>query len=147
MTDLAAQLRDELDRALAGPVEPFASDLAAQLRDRLDQLAPMLAAQLRSDDDHLIAETVVDVMGALWPHGPPEDVDRAEWWQTPLGQACAASLGRDDAGHLTYAAAAAMLGLQRGTVGTMVSRGTLERHPDGGVVRQSVLRRLGRDAS
>lgn len=38
----------------------------------------------------------------------------------------------------------AMLGLRRGTVGVMASRGTLDKHPDGGITRASVLMRLGR---
>jgi hypothetical protein len=35
-----------------------------------------------------------------------------------------------------------MLGVVRGTVSQMVARGTLDRHPDGGVLRSSVLARL-----
>ena len=145
---LARQIADELDRAIVGPTGTLIGpDLADMARDRLIDAAARLAAQLRDPDDGIVAETVIDIMGALWPHAAPEDCGRAEWWSTPLGQACGASIGRNDAGHVTYAVAAAMLGVQRGTVSTMAQRGTLLRHPDGGVVRGSVLRRLGRDAS
>ena len=34
--------------------------------------------------------------------------------------------------------------LLRGTVAQMVHRGTLDRHPDGGVLRSSVMARLAR---
>lgn len=103
----------------------------------------VLAAQLVQDeDDRLAAQTVIDVMCALWPHGSPEIVGRADWWRTPLGRVCARSLGRDDAEAVTHSVAAAMLGVPRGSIGPMISRGHLDRHPDGGVLRASVLQRL-----
>ncbi len=40
-----------------------------------------------------------------------------------------------------------MLGLVRGSIAQMVSRGTLDRHPGGGVLKSSVLQRLGRDST
>ena len=143
---VAQQICDELHRALVQPASALLGlDLADVLDDRIRSRAPMLAAQLcQDDDDQLAAEVVVDVMGALWPHGAPEDVGEADWWRTPLGRMCARSLGHSDSDAVTYSVAAAMLGVARGTVSTLVHRGTLDRHPDGGVTRASVLARLVR---
>lgn len=60
-----------------------------------------------------------------------------------MGSGLAASLG-DDGGAWTHQHAADVLGVSRGTVAQLVSRGTLARHPDGGVVRGSALARLCR---
>ena len=44
----------------------------------------------------------------------------------------------------THAEAADILGVTKGTVSQLVHRGTLERHPDGGVKLGSVLKRMVR---
>lgn len=144
--DVARQVADELDRALAGPAGALLGlDLAELLRDRIAARAALIAGQLVQDiDDGLSAETVIDLMGCLWPHGSPEKCGDADWWRTPLGRVCARSLGRDDAESVSHSVAAAMLGISRGSIAQMVPRGTLDRHPDGGVLRASVLQRLGR---
>lgn len=136
---LARQLADELG-AVAGSLAPFAPDLGLEIERRIVGAAPMLAAQLRSVDDHLVAQTVIDVMTALWPRSDPAP----EWWRTPLGQACATSFGVDDAEAVTWSVAAAMLGVTKGTVSQLMARGKLDRHPDGGILRASVLQRLAR---
>lgn len=142
---VVSQIRDELDRALTGPVSALlGQDLADMLRDRIATRAPMLAGQLQDADDRLAAETVIDIMNALWPHASPEHVGHADWWRTPLGVLCARSLGRGDSESVTQHVAAAMLGVTRGTVAQLLARGTLDRHPDGGVDRASVMRRLVR---
>lgn len=142
---VVSQIRGELDRALAGPVGSLLGlDLSQQISQRILARAPMLAHQLQDADDRLAAETVIDLMTALWPHAAPEHVGRADWWQTPLGRLCARSLGRSDSESVTQHVAAAMLGVTRGTIAQMLARGTLDRHPDGGVLRASVLQRLGR---
>lgn len=149
--DLAAavaQLRNELGGvawrlhalglAFTDPVDPV-------VRSQIVSLSDVLVAQLaQDDDDRLAAQTCIDLMAALWPHGSPEDVGEAAWWSTALGRLCARSLGRDDAESVSQSVAAAMLGVTRGTVAQMVHRGTLDRHPDGGVLRASVLQRLSR---
>lgn len=144
--DVARQIRDELaDRAWRLHIcgLPFADPVAEIARTQLTATAAVLAGQLCQDtDDRLAGQTCIDLMCTLWPHGAPEDVGRADWWQTPLGRACARSLGRDDAEAVTQEVAAAMLGLARTTVATMLVRGNLDRHPDGGVLRASVLQRL-----
>lgn len=144
--DVERQIADELDRALAGPVSSLMGmDLGEMVRRRLGERARMLAGQLSQDtDDRLAAETVIDLMGCLWPHMSPEECGQADWWRTPLGRLCARSLGRDDAEAVTRHVAAAMLGVSPGTVAQLVARGSLDRHPDGGITRASVMARLVR---
>lgn len=138
-----AQLRRELGVAASAWMPVVGVDLGVELERTVADAAPRLAQQLASDDDHLAAETVIDVLNVLWPHGDPED-HQPDWWRTPVGRLCARSLGRDDTDAVTHSVAAAMLGVARGTVGTLVTRGALERHPDGGITRASVLARIHR---
>ncbi len=137
---VARQVRDELTTTLVDPVGMLLGlDLADTLRQRLTTRALLLADQACQDaDDKLAASTVNDLMQTLWPHGDPEP----RWWRTPLGRVCARSLGADDAEAVTYSVAAAMLGVTKGTVSQLVARGKLDRHPDGGLTRASVLVRL-----
>lgn len=93
-------------------------------------------AQLSSDDEHLAAQTVIDCAGHLWPLNP-----EPEWWRTPLGRLVARSVGGESV-PVTQAEAAAMLGVTRGTIAQLVSRGSLARHPDGGVDRAAVFARM-----
>lgn len=142
MTGPVEQLVDAVDEILSAliPFTGFLDDAGVVAR------CTALVAELCGDDDRLAAEACLSVMCVLWPHGCPEDIGQAEWWRTPVGRLCARSLGRDDAEAVTYSVAGAMLGLATGTVSSMVSRGNLDRHPDGGVVRASVLQRLGQQS-
>lgn len=137
LVDAAWRLRS-IGLVFADPHDRIA---ASQIRS----VAEATCAALAQDaDDKLAAEACLSVMTVLWPHGSPEDVGEPGWWRTPLGRLCARSLGRDDTEAVTHSVAAAMLGVTRGTVAQMVHRGTLDRHPDGGVLRASVLQRLAR---
>lgn len=149
MSDLidlvAAQLSRELGAAAwtiasvaAPPDEAIGWQLTAQ------RAGHRLALSVCSGDGREAAQAVIDVMGALWPHCPPEDCERADWWRTPLGQACAASLGVDHSERVSYAVAGAMLGITEGSAKKATQRGQIDRHPDGGVLRSSVLQRIGR---
>lgn len=144
----AEQLAEALhERALALAVcgLRFADPIERAAASQIDSTAQGVAAQLAQDaDDQLSAQTCIDVMCLLWPEADPEDCGRPEWWRTPLGRLCARSLGRDDDGAVSQSVAAAMLGVTRGTIAQLVHRGTLDRHPDGGVMRASVLRRIDR---
>lgn len=138
--ELTAQIADELAR-LAGALGSVLGDMDLTMERRAQQAAPMLAAQLlQEDDDRLSAQTVIDLMSALWPRSDPDP----DWWQTPLGRVCARSFGRDDAEAVSHSVAAAMLGLHPKSIGQEINRGRLDRHPDGGVLRSSVLARLAK---
>lgn len=147
--EAAAQLAAELGGAARALTDILGTDLAEIVEQRLDGRCALLAAELASDDDHLAAEATLSVMCARWPDGtePPP-----QWWRTPVGRLVARSAGRDDTDAVSHSVAAAMLGVARGTVAQMMSRagrglggsGGLERHPDGGITRASVLARLAR---
>lgn len=142
MVSVADQLAAELDAAHSEPLRALlgcgpADDLSALIASR----AGLLAAQLASDDPHLAADTALDIMCALWP---PDASPPPMWWWTPLGVAVAAASGREVARSVTHAEAADILGVTKGTVSQLVHRGTLERHPDGGVKLGSVLERMVR---
>lgn len=116
-----------------------ALDLAAMARARVDEVAPRLAAQLCGDDPHLAAQTARD-LAVIWPDDP-----EPELWRTPLGRAFAEVIGstRDDS--VTYAEAAAILGVAVGTIKSYMARETyMERHQEGGLTMSSVLARLVR---
>ncbi len=116
------------------------ADLAAELPARAEQAAPRIAAQLRGDDDHEVAQTVIDLAAA----GVIPDDPLPGWWATPLGRMTARSIGHPAAEAVTHSVAAAMLGVTRGTIAQLVHRRTLDRHPDGGVTAASVRARLAR---
>lgn len=142
--DLRSQLADEFSVSLTGPIAALLGlDLAELVEQRITDRLPALVGELTSDDARLAAGVVEDVLRLLWPSG---DVD-PEWWRTSLGLVCARSLGRDESDAVTYEHAARMLGVSRGAVGQLVHRGGtfgLDRHPDGGITRASVLTRLVR---
>ena len=125
-----------LGLAVTDPGDPIAeSQLAYAAGDIVDQL---------DQDGPVAAVAAVEVVTLLFPHGTPESVGVADWWRSPVGRLCARALAPGETGAVTYAAAALMLGVRKGTVGVMASRGTLDKHPDGGITRASVLARIGR---
>lgn len=136
----------QLARELGELIEPLAvlagPKAALEWPRQLARRARGIALTLCAGDDDDAAETCIDIMNALWPHGTPEHLGHADWWRTPLGQVCARSLGHRDSEAVTISVAAAMLGVTRGTVAQLLNRGKLDRHPDGGVLRASVLQRL-----
>ena len=148
--DPADQLADAVTALLEGvaalgvsDANPLTQPVRGQVRAAAEATVAMLA---QDDDDRLAAEACLSVMTVLWPVCAPEDCGQAGWWRTPLGRLCARSLGRVDAESVSRSVAAAMLGVHPGTVAQLVARGTLDRHPDGGVLRASVLQRLSRQA-
>lgn len=141
---------DQIEAELQGVCHPLLAVLGLDLIDivheRIRSRVPALAAQLlddRPEVDHDLSgdvvgvDAVVDLMCALYPEDPPP-----EWWRTPLGRRVAASIGTSDAEVVTGSVAAAILGLSRQRVHQLLEAGKLDRHPDGGVVRTSVLQRL-----
>jgi excisionase family DNA binding protein len=146
--ELYRQLRDELGgrlallRDLLLPDQP-ASEAECQLNrllERVDDSAAAHAARLAGDDQEDLDRVVAQLLATLWPGSTPPN----DWWRSPLGRACARSTVANAAEAMTYSQAAALLGVHRGTVSQLVSRGTLERHPAGGVVVGAVMHRLAR---
>jgi hypothetical protein len=113
------------------------------LRRPVRARAERWAADLLGDDDQVAALTAARVIGALYPGDAPFDPPAA-WWRTPLGRAVARRVGHPGAEAVSYAVAGAMLGMTRQGVHDLVTRGKLQRHPDGGVSTASVRARLNR---
>ncbi|MFI8977093.1 hypothetical protein ACIGO9_29720 [Nocardia asteroides] len=136
---VAHQLREIIDGAAA--VLAAVGDRAAADQIRAGSLgrAAKLAVQLCADNDEAAAR-VAALAPLLWPDPSPQ------WWATPLGRVAArhTSAGPDEA--LTFAAAAAMLGISTTAVHAYANSATadVDRHPDRGVTRLSVLRRIAR---
>lgn len=139
MTEVEIQLSDELHSRLVWPVVNLLGlDLEEVLRERLEQALPRLAAELAAEDTG--RQVATDVLFALWDDRDPDPA----WWRTPVGRLCARAVGDQSSETLTYQAAATILGVSIGTVRQLVHRGTLDRHPDGGILRSEVLARLTR---
>jgi hypothetical protein len=146
--EVAEQLRRELWATARANADLLGADIAEQVELRIPAACTRLAAELCSNDDRTAAGATQLVMLARWPDDtePPP-----VWWQTPVGRLAARSVG-DHGEAVTQHVAAAMLGVARGTVSQMLTRGDkgeggsggLERHPDGGITRASVLARLAR---
>lgn len=132
------QIRSELSGRIWPIATVLGQDIGEVAEQRITDRAGSIAALLRDPDDRLAAQTTVDLLNALFDSGDPPPA----WWRSPLGQVCAASLGTADAESVTRSVAAAMLGVHPGTVAQLVHRGTLDRHPDGGILRASVLQRI-----
>lgn len=132
------ELTDDLATVAFDTAGLFGLDLYPILESRIPGITERLIAELRTDET--ASATAAAIMHALHGTADPEP----DWWRTPLGRLCANALAAESNEAVTYQAAADMLGVVRGTVATMVSRGTLDRHPDGGVLKSSLLARLGR---
>ena len=135
------QLRAEM---IAHAAERLDSpDAAHELVFAAEERADRLAAQLASDDLALARVSCAEVGGVLWPNGGlPAD----HWWQSPLGRVMAGTFEMDDAEPVNQKGAAAMLGVNGGTVARLVSVGVLNCHLAGGIRRSSVVRRVARTA-
>lgn len=133
------QLSAEIGDVARSIGDILGADIAEQIELRLESRCRLLAAELCSEDDHAAAEAARTVMFVRWPEGcePPP-----EWWRTPVGRMVARSIGHEDGDSVSRSVAAAILGVHPGTVATLLERGKLERHPDGGITRASVLARL-----
>lgn len=143
VAQVAEQLRHELGAAAHGIGVIAGPDAAIAWEQTILARCDHLARQLVESEPAEVAEVVIDVMTVLWPHTGPERCGQPEWWTSPVGRLCAQSLRSSASdGEVTHAVAAAMLGVTRGAVGTMVHRGTLDRGPAGGVTASSVLRRI-----
>lgn len=133
-----AELTEQLRADVGAVAVAFVAVLGPEMRmieQMVDEYAPMWAEVLLGDDDRLAAQTVIDLACILFPGTTSPD---AEWWRTPLGQACARSTGYPAADIVSYSVAGAMLGCSKQYVGKLADAGRLCRGPDGGVTVNSV---------
>ncbi|MEV7775911.1 hypothetical protein [Kitasatospora sp. NPDC086791] len=110
-----------------------------ELRFRLEQAAKTLSLQLRGGDDHEVAGAVTDLVNVFFPDETPIP---DTWWGTELGRIAALSVGHPGADAVSHSVAAAMLGVSRPRVTTLVGEGKLAEHPGGGVAVDSIQQRL-----
>jgi hypothetical protein len=99
------------------------------------------AAVLLGDDPRASMMVAIRLVSALYPSDVVFDPP-LEWWRTPLGRVMAWQVGHPTAAAVPFPVAGAMLGMTRQGVHDLVSRGKLDRHPDGGVTTDSVRARL-----
>lgn len=132
LTDRAGRLAD----LLADPT------LRADLEMRAAAAADQIASALASEDASVAATVAADLY--VLAHGD-SDPD-PEWWQTPLGRAIA-RVDHDSAEAVMPSTAARMLGIGVQRVYQLRADGKLDRHPDGGVTRASVMARLARSTT
>lgn len=136
---VAEQLADELGQRLVEPLGALVGPTAIALIE--PHMHPAVGrASARLLDPEQRGDTATEILYALWGRAAPDPA----WWRTALGRLCAGALADRSSTALTQQTAAEMLGVTRGTVSQLVHRGTLERHPDGGVLSSAVLHRLSR---
>jgi hypothetical protein len=111
------------------------------LRRKVRERAADLADRMLDGDEPVAVAAIARVVSTLYPGDAPFEPP-AEWWRTPLGQVVVRRVGHPFARAVSYSVAGAMLGITRQGVHDLVSRGKLERHPDGGVTPGSVRARL-----
>jgi hypothetical protein len=140
---LAEHLRGVVERRLIDPLEILLERplTVTPVRDHIARKAECWATDLLGDDEPVAVATAARLIAALYPSDGPFDPP-AEWWRTPLGQVVVARVGHPFAEAVPYSVAGAMLGVTRQFVHNLVSRGRLDRHPDGGVTVASVRARL-----
>lgn len=141
--DLVEQLSQLVDERLLAPLELLLESSSAvdSLRRWVDRLATSWAGDLLGADDDRAAATTARLVHTLYAGGSAFR-PTPEWWQTPLGRVVARRVGHPVTEHVSYAVAGGMLGITRQAVHDLVSRGKLDRHPDGGVWSRSVRKRV-----
>lgn len=132
-SDAAIGLAEDLQDRYAAFALAF-PDLTALLTGRIDQLAQRLALELSQGGEHERAEAALAVVSLLDPG--------FDWWTTPQGKLTASAARAGEGETVTYAQAARMLGIARGAVSTLVQRGRLDAVRGGGVLVDSIYRRI-----
>ena len=145
--ELADQLTRIVGVRLLDPIEILLEE--SEITDALQVVfrarAGAWSALLLGEDDGLAARTAARLIAALYP-GDTEFTPPTEWWSTPFGRVVAHRLGHPGTQAVSYSVAGAMLGITRQGVHDLVSRGKLARHPDGGVLVNSIRSRLNANA-
>lgn len=147
MAPTRAQLMDQLVRLveikLLDPLEILldGADPVAQARDLVRRRAVEWAELMLDGDDAVAVGTIIRLTATLYPSDGPFDPP-ADWWRTPMGQVVARRVGHPTVTAVSYPVAGAMLGITRQGVHDLLARGKLVRHPDGGVLPESIRDRL-----
>jgi hypothetical protein len=134
------RLLDPLEILLGSPDDVTLASFD-QLCTACERSAGYWADRLLGPDDTDARYASASLIGALYPSDTAFDPP-ASWWQTPLGRIVARRAGHPGASAVSYSVAGAMLGVTRQGVHDLVTRGKLERHPDGGVTVESVRDRI-----
>lgn len=134
--DLTSQLREELSGQIGHWALLAGAATGRHLHEAINTELPHIAHGLAAGTAP--PGTAQAIVAIIWCGQPP-----TAWWQTPAGRACAAQLAPHAQGTVTYAVAAAMLGVTRGTVQTLVQRERLTRvAPGNSICLASVLNRI-----
>jgi hypothetical protein len=146
-----APTRDELIEALVRLVDIKLLDPLEILLDGTEAVdyarvlvrrrAAEWAERMLDGDDTVAIGTIIRLNATLYPSDGPFDPP-VDWWRTPMGQVMAVRVGHPTATAVSYPVAGAMLGITRQGVHDLLSRGRLARHPDGGVLPESIRDRL-----
>jgi hypothetical protein len=143
MTPLEGQILEELNRPLHALGELLGTEVVRPIRHHIEECVGEITAALRSDG-RAARDTALGLMRVLFPRDaePP-----APWWRTPLGRACAPYSVGLYPDRVRANSAAAILGIGPSRVYQLLDSGKLTRHPDGGVTRASVMRRVAHQDS
>lgn len=143
MTPLEGQILEELNRPLHALGELLGSEVVRPVRHHIEERVAEITAALR-DDGRAARDTALGLMRVMFPRDaePP-----AQWWRTPLGRACATYTVGLYPDRVQANNAAAILGIGPSRVYQLLESGKLTRHPDGGVTRASVMRRIAHQRS
>ena len=141
--DLADQLVRLIDVRLVDPLDVLLDghDAVRSARAAIHSRAGIWAHRLLHGTDTEAAGLIARFVASLYP-GDRRFDPPAVWWGTPLGRVVVWRVGHPGADAVSYATAGAMLGITRQGVHDLVQRGKLLRHPDGGVVPDSVRARF-----
>ena len=139
MGPLEGQILEELGRPVDLLGRLLGREVIGPVRHRIDERAAALATTLTGADRAGAATTASAIMGVLFPGGlePPHG-----WWRTPLGRACAVHCADHHPRRIQANVAAEILGVGPSRIYQLVDAGKLEKHPDGGVTRSSVMQRV-----
>jgi hypothetical protein len=141
--ELADQLIRLIDVRLVDPLDVLLDGHGAvrSARAAIGGRAGIWAHRLLHGSDAEAAGLIARFVASLYPGDRGFDPPAA-WWGTPLGRVVVWRVGHPGADAVSYATAGAMLGITRQGVHDLVQRGKLQRHPDGGVVPDSVRARF-----
>ncbi len=141
------QLIDQLvrlvDIKLLDPLEILldGAEPVGHARDLVHQRAVEWAERMLDGADTVAIGTIIRLTATLYPGDGPFDPP-VDWWRTPMGQVVALRVGHPTAAAVSYPVAGAMLGITRQGVHDLLTRGKLARHPEGGVLPESIRDRL-----